>query len=511
MDEASAVLHDPAGEAPLTQLWRDFSGRSGEFEVEELRARQQILDWAFQAQLADCVQAFVLLAASAPETAGWTQAMLRRAIERMLWVFPAYRTYGSGGDAPPEDAQLRDTVRAALAPHIRPGEGEMADMILSWLAGEGPGDPDLAFEAVRRFQQLSAPIAAKAVEDTAFYRNGTLLSRIDVGFDAGRFAMTPGQFLEAAAERGARHPHAMLATATHDHKRGEDVRARLSVLSQIPQHWEEAVRSWDEMAGGADSQVDPADRYITYQMLFGAWPETLAPDDADGLSAYAERLKQWQVKALREAKLRSGWNQPDEEYEARACAYVEHLCAAGTPLARSIGDFVKASDPAVLVAMLGQTALRCLLPGVPDCYQGCELPDFSLVDPDNRRPVDFEQRMAMLDGHIPEHPKFAVLREALALRKEAPELFADGALLPGTVEGARHSHALAFTRRHGDAVIDCAIMLCVGAPLWAKSGIGELGEWWDDTQIAFAGDPAAFRPARELFSHSPIFCDLRRG
>jgi (1->4)-alpha-D-glucan 1-alpha-D-glucosylmutase len=437
--------------------------------------------------------------------------MLRRSIERLLWVFPAYRTYGSGDDAPPEDAQLRETVREALAPHMHPSETEIADMILSWLAGEGPGDRELAFEAVRRFQQLSAPIAAKAVEDTAFYRNGTLLSRIDVGFDATRFSMTPEEFLAAAAVRAANHPHAMLATATHDHKRGEDVRARLSLLSQIPQQWEDAVRSWDEMAGGKDSDVDPADRYIAWQTLFGTWPEALAPGDAEGLATYAERLKQWQVKALREAKLRSSWRQPDEEYEARCCAFIERICQPGTPLARSVGALVQATEPATLVAMLGQVAIRCVLPGVPDCYQGCELPDFSLVDPDNRRPVEYEQRIAMLDGRVPEHPKLTVMREALAIRRKAPDLFALGSLLPGKVEGARQAHVLAFSRRHGDAVLDCAVAIRTGAPLYGKGGIGELEAWWQDTSIAFGGDGDATRTARELFGTSPVYFGFRPG
>ena len=508
MDEVSAVLHDPVGEEPLTELWRDFSGRSGVFEAEELRARRQLLDWAFQAQLTACVKAFGELAASAQETAGWTEGMLRRAIERLLWVFPAYRTYGTGRYSPPEDAELREAVRKAVMPHVRPGEQDMADMVLRWLAGDGPGDDGLAFEAVRKFQQLSAPIAAKAVEDTAFYRNGTLLSRVDVGFDPRRFALSPADFLATAASRGAHHPHAMLATATHDHKRGEDVRARLSVLSQIPDEWEKAVRSWDAVVDGPKSGVAPADRLMAFQTLFGAWPEGLAPDDADGLAAFAERLDQWQGKAVREAKLRSSWNQPEEGYEARCSTFITRLCQPNSPLTASVGAFVEATSAATSVAMLGQVAMRCLLPGVPDCYQGCELPDFSLVDPDNRRPVDYDLRIAMAESTAAEHPKMAVLRAALAIRQEAPELFASGNLSAATVTGARADHIVAFSRHQQGKLFNCAILLRMGQPLHGKAGIADLGDWWGDTRITFANGDQTPRDATGLFAGSTVFMEL---
>ena len=181
--------------------------------------------------------------------------MLRRAIERMLWVFPVYRTYGTGSDAPAEDADIREQVRRDAARFTPPAEAVVVDHMLAWFAGEGPGIENLAADAVRRFQQLSAPIAAKAVEDTAFYRYGALLSRLDVGFDASRMGCKLGEFHAANRERAATFPHSMLATATHDHKRGEDVRARLAVLSSIPGDWEQRVCDWDVLVQGIASGV----------------------------------------------------------------------------------------------------------------------------------------------------------------------------------------------------------------------------------------------------------------
>ncbi len=203
MEDASAVLHDPAGEKPLAALWTGFSGRTADFAQEELRARQDMLSWSFAGQFDRCVDAFAALAASSPQA--FSRSMLRRALERLLWVFPVYRTYGTGVDAPPTDKRTRRIARERVDPLLPPGEAHVADAVLDWLAGRGGGDPALAAEAVARFQQLSAPIAAKAVEDTAFYRHGLLLSRTDVGFDPAHFAMKVPAFHDACAARAAQY------------------------------------------------------------------------------------------------------------------------------------------------------------------------------------------------------------------------------------------------------------------------------------------------------------------
>lgn len=442
MEQVATLIHDPLGALPLEELWQDVSGRYLGFEEEEFAARQDLLAWQFTAQLEACVAAFAAL--NTDEAV--TDAMLRRAIERMLWVFPVYRTYGTGAAAPASDAIIRGAVRERVSALIPPGEVHVVERILGWLAGEGPGD---AAEAVRRFQQLSAPIAAKSVEDTAFYRSGRLLSRNDVGFDATILGIGIDEFHRLIIERARDVPHAMLTTATHDHKRGEDVRARLAVLSIMPDAWRTRVEAWEAMSWTWDHDVDGGDRYMLLQTIVGAWPD-------DGATpAFAERVKAWQQKALREAKLRSSWEAPDADYEAAAAALADAFLSDERFVAE-VTAFVADLTPAADANTLAQTLLRYTLPGVPDLYQGTELADLTLVDPDNRRPVDYAAREAML-GRDDAPAKFHLIHDLLTLRRAHPALFADGDYLPVRVEGS--DRILAFTRSAGGRTLKVAILI----------------------------------------------------
>ncbi|SDA13200.1 malto-oligosyltrehalose synthase [Sphingomonas sp. NFR15] len=493
MREVTGVLHASEGEIPLGELWEDISGRPSDFADEALTARQQLLSWQFAGQTDRCVAAFAALAASAsashPAFEAVTPAMLRRAIERLLWVFPVYRSYGVGNHGPSSDGAVLDRALADSTDFCPPGETEIARHIVEWLAGRGPGDATLAAEAVRRFQQLSAPIAAKAVEDTAFYRHGVLLSTNDVGFAPERFALDIGQFHAAMAARARDFPHAMLATATHDHKRGEDVRARLAALSGVPDIWAERVAGW--MARTEGRGVDPADRYILLQTMFGAWPI-----DAD-------RIKAWQTKALREAKLRSSWEAPDEAYEARAAELVDRLLADGTFTAE-MEAFVRRLAPAATANSLAVALLRNTVPGVPDCYQGAELGDWSLVDPDNRRPVDYAARAALLERDGDPLSKPHLIARLLGLRRQSPALFSHGAYLPVTVSGPRAGEVLAFTRTQGAERLECAVLLKAAS---AQIGAGQASpgaDWWGETMIDFA-EPVS---AAELFATAPYHINV---
>ncbi|MES3107082.1 malto-oligosyltrehalose synthase [Sphingomonas aurantiaca] len=487
MEQVAALLHAVSGAEPLATLWADISRRSAAFALEELRARQELLAWQFDGQRRGCVEAFVALARSTPECDGLTRGMLDRAIERLLWVFPVYRTYGTGDAAPAADAAIRETVRERVAEFVPPGEDAVVDRILAWLAGEGPGDAGLAAEAVRKFQQLSAPIAAKAVEDTAFYRYGRLLSRNDVGFDASRMSLDIEAFHAAMIDRARNWPAAMLATATHDHKRGEDVRARLAVLSEIPDLWRTHVERWLDLALPFADGVAPDDSYMLLQTLFGAWPEGLSAADGGGLSDYAERIVAWQEKALREAKLRSSWEAPDPDYErrchdlaralldpTRSQAFLEDLTALVAKLA-----------PAAEANSLAQVALRYTVPGVPDLYQGTEAIDLSLVDPDNRRPVDYARLQANLDGEP--LAKMALIQRLLTLRRDHPALFATGGYDPIAVTGPRADQVIVFRRVGDRAVLRCVVPLRSAER--HLDGIG-VRDWWGDTALA-SGEPLA--------------------
>ena len=476
MEEVNLLLHDPAGEAPLAEAWARISGRAADFPPEELQARQDVLAWAFEGQLNGCIRAFAALAASDPQSAAITPEMLRRAIVRLLWVFPVYRTYGLGDSAPEADVAIRAEARGRVQSLIPPGEDFVTDAIMAWLAGEGPGDTDLAREAVRRFQQLSAPVAAKGVEDTAFYRYGRLLSRNDVGFDASRFAGDVAEFHDRMQARATDWPRALLATATHDHKRGEDVRARLAILSHMPDRWLAAVDRWDAEAKRLAPEVDPADRYMLLQMIYGAWPDGLGTDDADGLTDFAERLAAWQEKALREGKLRSSWEAPAEEYEDKVKALIAALLdpTTGQAFLADLAVFHQETAPAAEAAMLAQLALRLTVPGVPDTYQGTERPDYSLVDPDNRRPVDYDAcERALADGSV---PKLALLAEILALRRDHAAVFADGSYHPLPVSGAGADRVVAFLRVAGDTRLLVMVALRVPADGWGDAAVTVEGE-----------------------------------
>ena len=457
MNEAAALLHDRAGEGPLTELWVEASGRSGVFEDEERRARLETLRRSFSGQREACVRAFHPVARSDLVTRDLTSGMIRRGLTTLLSIFPAYRTYGVGVSAPASDAPLLRHALERARPYVAPGEGPVLERIAGWLAGDGPGEPALREVAVRRFQQLSAPVSAKAVEDTAFYRYGRLLSRDDVGSDPARLAASVDHMHAANAERATSFPDAMLTTATHDHKRGEDVRARLAVVSERPDRWAERVRRWSELNATIAGRVEPLDLYPLYQTLAGAWPLDLHPGDASGLAGFRDRVAGWWKKSLREAKLNSSWAAPDEGYEAACEAFLEAALDPGRSAAflADLTGFVDEIAPAGALNGLVQALLRCTAPGMPDLYQGCEGWDLSLVDPDNRRPVDYATRRAALeqdasfaqllgrwrDGGV----KQRLIASVLGLRARWPEVFRHGDYTPLKIEGGK---TIAFLRRH---------------------------------------------------------------
>jgi len=483
LNEVSALLHDPAGAAPLAALWQELSGRAADFAEEEHPARRAMVARGFAGQLDSTARAFARLAASDVTTRELALPALRRAIAWLLEVFPVYRTYGTGDAAPESDAPIRARAIDAAKALAGPAEAATIERIGDWLAGAGPGDPDLRRDAVRRFQQLSAPIAAKAVEDTAFYRYGRLLSRNDVGCDPERLGADPASFARVIEERSTRHPHAMLTTATHDHKRGEDLRMRLAVLSEVPDLWAETARRW---AAEVPDGIDRGDAHMLHQMIVGAWPLDLAAEDAEAMRGFADRLAGWQLKALREAKLRSSWAAPDEAYEQTCADYLHRLLAPGA-FASDAQAFAERIAPAGAAKSLAQVMLRATLPGVPDCYQGSEGWDFTLVDPDNRRPVDYPALQAMVagpgDSWRDGASKQRLLVDLLGARAAHPDVLAEGTLTVLELTGARRAEAIAYARMGGGK---SAVMLCAirGAQACIDAGSPDpSASWWGDTAV----------------------------
>lgn len=445
MDQVSALQHDRANAERFANLWAEISGRPAAFEVEECRARREVLESAFANQLRATAAAFHELS---PDLA---LDDFKRALEVLLVHFRAYRTYW-GTPSPQFDAAY-EGIKA-----------ERPDAALDAIAAAVRGNDDEARDAVRRFNQLAAPVAAKAVEDTAFYRYGRLLSRNDVGFSPGRFSLSPERFLAKAAARGSR---AMLATATHDHKRGEDVRARLAALSEVPDLWEAEMRAWFALnAPLRPPGVTPGDEYQLYQTLVGAWPIDV------------ERVLIWREKSLREAKLRTSWFSPDEAFERDNADFVKAILDPAHGFAARLDAFVKKLAPAGTCNSLVQCALKLTLPGVPDLYQGAELWDFSLVDPDNRRAVDYEARKTDAG------PKLALIRRLLALRRERPDAF-EAELTPV----ASPVDVLAFRRGP----------MLVAVPLHCARSCIERG-----VPLPVVGGTVEGRDCAELFAGSPV-------
>lgn len=490
MDQVGGVLHDPDGEAALVELWRARSGRSGEFSAEELQARGEMLAGPLQAEFDRTLRALLRCArhdAMARELppAAWAQAL-----RAMLEVFPVYRTYAGAEGLQPADAALveRACARAAEAGGglQRTAVGLLRDWLLQ--ASGTPAQQRAQRELRQRVEQLSAPLNAKSVEDTAFYRHGVLLSRNEVGSHPlpGQLGMPVEAFHAAAAARG---PRALLATATHDHKRGEDVRARLAVLSARAPWWTRTVEALEREAAALlpGDAPDGADRALLWQTLVGAWPLGLAADDRAGLREWHQRVAGWQTKAMREAKRRTSWVDPQPDYEAAAGAFLETALTAprGLALRQRLHKAAGAIAAAGAVLGLAQATLRLTLPGIPDLYQGTEGWDLSLVDPDNRSPVDYRLREAWLDdprdwptllrewrdGAV----KARLLQRLLDLRRARPGLFAEGDYQPLAVADGW----CGFVRTHGDA------RLCVLVPVRPASGTsGALQARWPDTAFA---------------------------
>lgn len=457
MDAVSGLQHAPHSEADFDRLWTELSGRPADFEIEERQARRELLQDAFANALRGTVAAFQRL----DDDGTLPQDAFESALTQLLEHFRAYRTYAMGDKAEPLPGPFFERALEAAEEGASDDEARALAVIAGAMRGEEAADAAAAAQAVRRFNQLAAPVAAKAVEDTAFYRYGRLISRNDVGFSVARFAISPDDFHEGAIKRRTHFPASLLATATHDHKRGEDTRARLAALSEIPQIWEKEVREWFALNSALrPPRVGAGDEYQLYQTLVACRPFGLS---GEGLSAFTRRILAWREKSLKEAKLETSWAKPDADFEAEHAAFVRAILDSDHTFLARLERFAGMLAPAGALNGLVGTVLKCTLPGVPDIYQGTELWDLSLVDPDNRRPVDFHIREEMLastgdpasnlkdwrDGQV----KLVLLARLLALRAAEPDLFF-GDYRPLETGDER---LFAFTRKAGDKTLFVAV------------------------------------------------------
>lgn len=513
LNRLTGVFVDPAGEDPLTEIYARLTGESTDYPALVVERKLQVMNQVLAADVNRLTGVFAQVCENNRRYRDFTRRDLDRTLRAVLSAFPVYRTYArSSGSTRPDDAEYVTRACREAAERRPDLDGELfrflEDLLLRRIHAQGPSDSP-ENELVMRFQQLSGPVMAKGVEDTAFYNFNRFVVLNEVGGDPGRFGTSPEEFHAAAMETRQRWPETMVTTSTHDTKRSEDVRARLVLLSEIPEAWGEAVQRWMTMnerfrSGGV---VDRNAEYLLYQNLVGAWP--VSPERA---AAYAE-------KATREAKTHTSWVNPTEEYDRALRRFVEGV----------LGDSGFTSDLEAFVAplvapgrlnSLSQTLVKLTAPGVPDIYQGTELWDLSLVDPDNRRPVDFETRRRLLQelaGLKPDAvlarweeglPKLLVTQRALQLRQRRAEAFGtDGDYVALGGAGSRAGHLLGFMR--GGSVITLVPRLVLGLGEWGDTTIDlPHGEWRSVfTDEVTAGGPALLSA---LLSDFPVAL-LERG
>ena len=509
----------------FTRLYANWIG--DEVTVAEIAYREKrvVMQTALSSELHMLAYQLDRLAQKNRWSRDFTQHSLRTALREVIACFPVYRSYISGD-------QICDTDRKYLSRAIRAARQRnpavssalfqfVRDTILLKPPPHGLGDDEYRAEQLRfagKFQQVTAPVMAKGIEDTAFYVFNRLLSLNEVGGDPARFGVSSVALHAFLGERQARWPRALSATATHDTKRGEDMRARLNVLSEIPGEWGAALARWSELNKPFRVAVedgwapDANEEYFLYQTLVGAWPveDMVRVDDGQRPIDFMARIQRYVHKALHEAKVHSSWINPNPPYDEAMQRFVADVLnpEINRPFLDDLQVFVRRVSHFGLFNSLAQTLMKFTAPGVPDVYQGTELWDFSLVDPDNRRPVDFAGREKLLlelrgradDGNLRElareltaakedgRAKLYLSWRALRCRHDNPGIFLEGAYLPVESEGARREHLFSFIRRHDARVALIAVprLLTRLIPNERRLPLGR--EIWGDTRLLLPED-----------------------
>ncbi|MGV3656558.1 MAG: malto-oligosyltrehalose synthase [Chitinophagaceae bacterium] len=434
---------------------------------------------------------------------------IKTAIAEFLIQMPVYRFYGNHFPLEHEEAeavrQVFDSIRHSG--EAKPRAVELLQNVLLEYTEHGNEEYNGRVQHFyQRCMQYSGPLMAKGVEDTLMYTYNRFIGHNEVGDAPDAFGMSKEDFHAAMVERQQQWPLSINATATHDTKRGEDARARLNVLSELPQLWIKTVKEWQELNKDlkTDGAPDAADEYLIYQALVGGYPYEEKDDD------FQKRFETFLPKALREAKQHSNWTKPNEAYESACIQFAAALLDKSRPFWKSFHGFLKTITDGGIANSLVQVLLKFTCPGTPDVYQGCEGWDLSLVDPDNRRPIDYGKREKWLQNWLqtPEmrqadtvrqmweerssaEIKFWLVHTLFTLRKQQPELFSHGEYIPLKVEGTYKDHVLAFARRHRQAFYVVAVPLYTTALCQAQKKKKILEIDWKDTRIIIPGEVTA--------------------
>jgi (1->4)-alpha-D-glucan 1-alpha-D-glucosylmutase len=518
----NGLFVDGRAERAIDRAYGRFIGRHVDFDAVLYDCKKHVMDTMLAGELQVLAVALDAISEANWRTRDFTLTSLKAVIREVVACFPVYRTYVTERGAGTEDRRDIDWAVALARRRSQSRETTIFDFIHGALTTDIARKRPRTFnrraviEFAMKFQQFTGPVTAKAMEDTAFYRYTRLISLNEVGSDPRRFGTTVAAFHHLNQECAKLWPHTMVTTATHDTKRGEDVRARINALTEFPAEWGRRLRRWSTLNKGARSELDGApapsadDEYLLYQTLVGAWPMELAgPDEpaALPLERFRERIAAYMIKAVREAKQISNWTTPNIEYESILSAFVQRILDPSRSRA-FFADLQAFSARIALPGMinsLAQAVLKLTIPGVPDIYQGCELWDLNLVDPDNRRPVDFSARAAALaglptvtdgadgkaatavaalldrwrNGRIKLHVQHALLAE----RRRRPSLFGEGGYVALSATGAQAEHIIAFARIKDAAAIAVAVPRLV-ASLGAGDGRMPIGDVWMEGALA---------------------------
>jgi (1->4)-alpha-D-glucan 1-alpha-D-glucosylmutase len=514
---------DGAATDHFTRLYQGFIRERPDLDKIIRANKHLIMETSLAGELQVLATQLMRIAKGSRRTCDFTFNSLRSALAEIVASFPVYRTYIADCEASAEDIRYVDWAVGVAKKRSQAADTSIFDFVHDvLLALHAQGKSETQHDAVcsfaMKFQQYTSPVMAKAVEDTTFYQYNRLVSLNEVGGEPQRFGVSLAAFHRENQERARRWPHTMLATSTHDNKRSEDVRARISVLSEIPDEWDRALSRWSKFNRGnrrklemqLDSGYAPSrnDEYLLYQTLLGVWPDSLAqsgPPDAAALTRLSERMEAYMLKAGREAKVHSSWINPNPEYEEATRDFVRALLSPeSTNL--FLRDFLPFQERIARVGIfnsLSQLLLKLASPGVPDIYQGNEVWDFSLVDPDNRHTVDYtarnealrtiktiyaEKGAAACAQHLIESPgngriKLYLTWRALTLRRECELLFRDGGYLPLKAHGDHAEHVCAFTRHLGDETLLVVVPRLLGGLMGEHDRIPAGKLVWGDTWL----------------------------
>ena len=546
LNQLNGLFVDPVNARRMRRIYGKLTGREQSFDDLLYETKRLIMDTSMASELTVLAHMLDRIGESNRRSRDFTLNSLRDALVEVVACFPSYRTYVDEGGWIPDDratldraivrarrrnpamdSTLFDFLREVLLPR---DPDDVLAAVYERRDGYPPADASETAERLRfamKFQQYTGPLQAKGLEDTAFYRYNMLLSLNEVGGDPSRFGVTAAEFHELNHLRRQDWPYEMLATATHDTKLGEDVRARIDVLSELPDEWGRETSRWMRIAKTAKTIVagDPApdrnDEYRFYQVLLGAWPPGGVTE------TFVERMRAYMLKSVKEAKLHSSWISPDDEYEGAVRRWVERMLT-GPESPRFLAAFVPFQQRvarAGLVNSLAQVVLKIASPGVPDFYQGTELWDLSLVDPDNRRPVDFDARRRALervdeilaldpgcraarlqallrdwqDGTV----KMLLTAAGLRLRDARPDLFLEGDYLPlETDTTAVPARAVAFARMCRSGAVLAIAPHLVGRFVDAEHPV-PVGDMWKTARVLLPKSLAGLS-YRDVFTGAEI-------